>query len=160
MNKRYTNIRRVRMASILLAVAIALLSLNAVAQTRIGDSSSVRKHPDYAQLTKALQTLVDEKGKSRSNTFFVSKIVETDSGSNHAWIYWPQANAIILMEPSRGHDAKYDLLWSRRFLDLKTDVVPNEAEIKGSSFLLAKDEAMKIVASCKNGDRFTVVKRQ
>lgn len=145
-------------AHIFLVVTIAVLATGVFTQTKAVNGRSVLGHPDYTHLTEALQELVDEKAKNRKNIFFVSRVVEKDSRPSFAWVYWPQANKIILLEPKKGFAPKYDLLWSRRYLDLKEDVVPTQADINGSIFLLSRDEAARIVASCKDGDRITITK--
>ena len=55
----------------------------------------------------------------------------------------------------------YELVWSRRFLDLKTDVVPTQDDIGGSSFLVTRQWAQEKIADCKqNGIKVVLYKNK
>ena len=90
------------------------------------------------------------------NVFYVSPAKLTPSSPPSAWVYWPAKKVLILMEPGAGYDPKFVLVWSRRFIHLKKDVVPTIKDIGGSNFLLSKAEANAIVASCESGDKFVI----
>jgi hypothetical protein len=114
---------------------------------------SVRNDPNFADINRALKELVREKASRSVNNFYVARVRERPTV---AWVYWPEGNSLILMEPCAGYDPKFALLWSRRYLDLSRDVVTKTENVKGSTFLLTKAEARSIVSNCKHGDKFTI----
>ena len=119
---------------------------------------SVRNAPGFADLEAALKELVTQESTHSTNLFYVSPVELDPSAPSTAWVYWPNKKALILFEPGAGYDPKLSLVWSRRYLDLKRDVVPTIKEVAGSNFLLSRAEAAAIVASCKSGDKFVIEK--
>jgi hypothetical protein len=136
---------------LLIFLMTALMTISSFAQSNAERFLSVREHPDYAKLPSAFQQLMTEKAKKKINTFYVAKI-DTKIGFTH--VFWKEENALILLEPV-SYDWKYALLWSRRYWEYNTDVVPTLDDVKGSSYLLTKATWRRLVASCLRGDKFT-----
>lgn len=76
-------------------------------------------------------------------------------GAQHAWVLWPERRTLILWEPTTGH---FDnLALSRRWLHLDRDVVSNDSDIAGSTYLVTKAWADRVAADCRNhGDRYSI----
>ena len=83
----------------------------------------------------------------------------------YAYIYWKQDNSIItlnlpLKKPLEEETAFW-LYTGKARLDLATGVVPTEAEIGSSTFLVAKPWVDRIIKDCvSNGQKITIPKRE
>jgi hypothetical protein len=118
---------------------------------------------DYAYPLPALREVVAEKAKHRRNTFYVSPVHYFNHGASNAVVYWKEGRSLILWEPERSATSqgrRHELVWSRRFLSLDKDVVPTLADVGGSTFLLTKAMARRMIRECvRNGQKFVVYKR-
>lgn len=76
-------------------------------------------------------------------------------GAEHAWVLWPERRALILWEPTTGH--LDNLALSRRWLHLDRDVVLNDSDVAGSTYLVTKAWADRVAADCRDrGDHYSI----
>lgn len=74
----------------------------------------------------------------------------------HAWVYWPEENALVLWEPVTSDPARA-LVLTRRRLRLDKDVVATESDVRGSTFLVTKAWVKRTLRDCDaHGERFQV----
>jgi hypothetical protein len=109
-----------------------------------------------AQLTN----LVKRKGKRGENHLVVVGYLYPDHDFE-AWICWKEDNALILWEgvkdPSLLGPDPYPM--SRRYLNLKKDVVPTVKDLHGSTYLETRAWANRVIADCKAHGELFVIKR-
>jgi hypothetical protein len=131
---------------------------------------SVKGLQEFEPVTPVLAKLVEQaselqltqKNLSRkANHLYVCK-VEKYQQAGYTWmlarVYWKEAQAIILWEPGTAGDARvYELAWSRRFLRLDRDVVATEADIRGSTYRITRQEAKATIQECvQDGDLYVI----
>ena len=125
-----------------------------------GTAQSVRadKHPSFASIVTTMRTLVQlKKNRSGHNTVYISN-VSTENGYEFAYAYWKEDKSITSLQlpltlPVLLNSPTYYWLTTKARIDLVTDVVPTEKDIGGSSFLVDRPWANKIIRNCLNGVR-------
>jgi hypothetical protein len=150
------------MQKLLYPLVLLLFSVPCLCQGR--NSVPAREHPYYASnMVPALNELVKDRGRSKTNHFYVGHVQVSENGYHSVVVYWKENVALVLWEPGRGFgpsgdpDPRYDLRDTRRYWDLKKDVVPALSDVAGSSFLLAKNDALKMVDDCiRKGERYVL----
>jgi hypothetical protein len=66
-----------------------------------------------------------------------------------AWILWSEGRKIILWRAAAdAQSAKTAIARSKRITDLKKDVVPSRADLKGSTYLVTQDWVDRVTADC------------
>jgi hypothetical protein len=98
--------------------------------------------PDFQNYGQVLKTYAHKHNPRSDNDFCVVGYLTAD-GLKSAWVIWPQKRKIILWE------GQNDLDLSRRTLDLKSDVVPTENDLHGSTYLVTKTWVTQITDACK-----------
>ena len=119
----------------------------------VNDTILVNEHPDFKnRVEPAAKYLTSKEGiKGENNFYFESLVVDSLGKYNCPWVFWPEKNILILFEPRIETTEPVELFLSRRKLDLIKDVVPTEADLQGSTYLITaqwKDEKLK---KCKKG---------
>ena len=133
-----------------------LLATAAVAQPRdLTRWFAVANNPSFADVRKQLQVLVDARGHRRRNRLCV--VGQESKGYRQAYVHWPAEDKLILWEPQS--DNSRAMLNSRRFLDLRRDVVTGD-DVHGSTYLLTRSDADQTIAACRRyGTIFIIVRR-
>jgi hypothetical protein len=117
---------------------------------------SILHNSGYPQPGKVLAKLVAEKGRQKVNHFYAVGYRFPD-GYELAWLYWKEGRALILWEPVAKPEYPSDLRLSRRYLLLDRDVVPTDAEVKGSTYLVTRAWADSVIEdTTKRGDSFVI----
>lgn len=107
----------------------------------------------FPNASLALRSLVEEDGRVMDNNFCIVGYRLSD-GSESAWVYWQENNAMILWEPTT--DASPRLALSRRYLRKDKDVVP-AADVDGSTYLVTDAWWNKTTSDCnQHGERFSI----
>ncbi len=142
---------------------LTLISISAQAQSRSWHYPFVSQE-EYDEKIDALNGFIDRYGKRRVNRIFVAK-VQNDDGNEHLYGFWKEDNSILLI----GHFARYygddkdqtDYEWIHRKarVDLRTEVVPKKEDIRGSTYLVDKPWADRIVNACLTKGRKIVIHR-
>lgn len=133
------------------AAAAILLLLSASprpshAATVIQDPFSVPEDPGFRPVEATLRTLLDRRHQGRVSHFCVIG-QRLDDGSRQAWVHWREGRAIILWEPVL--DGVANLRWSRRYLRLGRDIVPDDdPRLSSSTYLTGIGWFRDLVAQC------------
>jgi hypothetical protein len=77
------------------------------------------------------------------NDFCVEGYTTTDNLKS-AWVIWRQGKQIILWEGQKG-----GLDASRLKIDLRSDVVPSDSDLHGSTYLVTSAWVEKITSACE-----------
>jgi len=147
-----------------ISILLLVLSATCFSQKGLVQRIPAREHPSYGPyIAPALKELVAQHGKVRKNHFYVGRVQVTASGYHSVLVYWKENHALVLWEPGRGSDQhgnpdpKNDLAASRRYWRLDKDVVPTQADIAGSSFLITQQDARDWTQDClKYGERYVI----
>jgi hypothetical protein len=115
---------------------------------------SIDRLPAFSDARSQLQVLVNLNGHAISNRFCV--VGQQDGRYESAYVYWPTENKLILWEPIQ--DDAQAIVDSRRYLDLKRDVIANDTD-STSTYLLTRAEVGHILAACRTYGQIFVVER-
>jgi hypothetical protein len=86
----------------------------------------------------------------RVQHFCVAGYQSASGDVQRAWIHWTEGRKIILWRgASNSQSAKTSIARSRVITDLKKDVVPTEADIKGSTYLVTQAWVDRLIADCQ-----------
>jgi hypothetical protein len=119
---------------------------------------SIRGDKGYPHCQEQLQNLVQRKGKALVNHISVVGYKYQD-GDRHAWVYWPEDNAIILWSATND-EFPDQLSMTNRYLHLDRDVVPTEKDTGTSTYLVSRDWVKKIRNDCAaHGDHFVIYRK-
>ena len=136
-------------------------------RTSLGSTQgvSVRQHPYYAPyIVLALKELATERGRAKTNHFYVSKVEQLSEGNYRAIVYWKENRALIYWEPNAGFNRRgdyapqYDLVQARgeSYLRLDKDVVENPPV--NSNYKITRERANEMIRECLKGDRFVIAR--
>lgn len=132
---------------ILLLVACATL----VAQGTSDTTFDITSDEDFKNYHDVIRNFLNKHPSTAANDFCIVGYVARDS-SKQAWILWRQGRKIILWE--RG---EMDLNFSRRTIDLRTDVVNTDSDLHGSTYLVTKAWVDNLTTICeKVGTKLSV----
>jgi hypothetical protein len=108
----------------------------------------------FQPVRETLEALVAQNGKVENNHLCV-----IGADTEQAWVYWREANAIILWEPETGGIT--DLTLSRDYLNLTTDAVPaNDPRLPTSTYLVSTQWAAALISECsKSGRQYEIDKK-
>jgi len=136
-------------------LAIVILALLSPAQQMT--AFAPRTDPAFGDARAALSRLVAEHApRVRGPQHFCTIGYRGGEGAN-AWVYWREANRLILWQGGAEDDA---LLHSTRSLDLAADVVATEADIAGSTYRVTRAWVAARLADCAaRGDHYTLRNR-
>lgn len=148
------DLRVFRPILLLFALTIFVCGFDAFAQEGAQQTFLVSKTPEFSNPRAVLRKLVARKRKSTRNSFCVIGYQYPDGGKS-AWVYWREGKAIILWEPT-GNKID-DLTLSKRYLRLTKDVVENESQVQGSTYLVTRQWVDSLLRDCQTrGEKFTV----
>ncbi len=115
---------------------------------------TIHGQPRFSDVRSQLQALADINGTQDRNEFCV--VGQQDGRHRQAYVYWPTENKLILWIPHLYDDQA--LVRSKRYLDLRRDVVPGN-DVHGSTYLLTRTDADAIIHACQaTGETFTILK--
>ena len=85
----------------------------------------------------------------RVQHFCIAGYQSANRDEQRAWIYWAEGRKIILWRgASNPQSAKTSIARSRVITDLKKDVVPTQADIKGSTYLVTQAWVNRVISDC------------
>jgi hypothetical protein len=119
-------------------IAVALTTAFAQEMTPV----NVGAIQEFAKPESALRELVNAKKGGATNNFCIVGYKD-EAGTVTAWVHWVERNALIFWEPPE------PLAQSRRYLDLRRDVVASDDQLKGSTYLVTKPWVKRLLADCK-----------
>jgi hypothetical protein len=97
--------------------------------------------PEFKDYKKVMTRFALKHRPAAENTFCILGFSADDAKS--AWVLWREGREIILWEGGS------DLSLSRRVIHLKSDVVPTEADLHGSTYLVTKPWVDGLSKSCE-----------
>lgn len=127
---------------------------------------TVRPRAQHSDIIGRLAEFVELFGKSRTNTFYISKVESDDDGNpetndEYVYAYWKENGVILeLYPPFNIEDVTYySWVYGMRNIDLAKDVVETEEEIGGSNYLVTKAFVNELLDKCvKHGVKVTIDK--
>ena len=136
------SIRRMRVIAITIVVFLLSSSLSRgfpAPEIKVFD---IKSDPDFRNYKRILTEFVRARRSRVGNDFCVLGYVTSDNLKS-AWVIWRQGREIILWEGQDG-----DLALSRRVINLKSDVVPTDGDVHGSTYLVTKAWVERITTTC------------
>jgi hypothetical protein len=114
----------------------------------------IKSEPQFANYKKAVTEYAKAKRPGLVNDFCILGYLTGDNLKN-AFVIWRQGRRIIVWD---GGDQS--LADSQRIINLRSDVVPTENDVHGSTYLVTKAWVAEVTASCgRNGVMVRVPKR-
>ena len=139
-----------RQQQLLIWLAVGMIPLLAQEMAPV----SVRGIEGFKSPESLLRQLVLSKRGGAANNFCIVGYKDS-SGALTAWVHWVEGKALILWEPSQ--EGAASLIQSRRYLDLRRDVVATEEHVNGSTYLVTRSWVNHILSDCKStGDRYFI----
>jgi hypothetical protein len=145
----------------LILCGTASLCSPAQAQNATDTFFDTDKDVDFGNARPALQEyLVRRAPLTSGRQHFCVVGYKTADGDKTASVHWREGRQIIKWlgsgEPAYAHES---LVRSRSVVDLATGVVPAEVDIAGSTYLVTKAWADKVIADCgKHGKKYRVLR--
>lgn len=138
-------------------LAWVLVVMTAFAETPAA-RFSVMKSKDFGPVKKTLERLVVEKGTKKKNHFCLLG-QKLENGEKRAMVHWKEEQALITWDEPADKESTSRLANSRGYTDLRKDVVPTEADVRGSTHLVTRVWVDGVLRDCaKYGDQVTVKK--
>lgn len=109
----------------------------------VGQTFSLDQANEFSDYKSVVRKYIQKQKRHAASDVCVLGLV-ADDRSKFAWVLWEQGGELILYE-----DGETDLSRSRRRLNLKKDVVANESDLHGSTYLITKDWLEKIRTACR-----------
>ncbi len=126
----------------------------------------VRPRAQHSDIIGRLAEFVELFGKSRTNTFYISK-VESDVDGNpqtndeYVYAYWKEDRGILILYPPFDveDETYYSWVYGMRRFDLAKGIVATEEEVGNSHYRLTKAFASELLDKCvKHGVKITIDK--
>ena len=117
-----------------------------------------RSSPYFGDATIPLREFLNDRHISTAKTQHFCIVGYQNTTDGRAWIHWVEGHQIILWWGANNPlGAKSAIARSRRVLDLKKDVVPSDADLKGSTYLVTRDWVAQVLADCQaRGDKYEI----
>jgi hypothetical protein len=138
------------------AATISAVALPALFVATLADAPDVKvfdvaSDPNFNNYKQVVTQFAHKKRPKAANDFCVLGYIAGDD-TRSAWVIWHQGGEIILWG---GNNA--DLDSSPRTLNLKSDVVPSESDLHGSTYLVTKAWVENVTATCdRSGEKVHV----
>ncbi|RZF63576.1 hypothetical protein EWE75_15465 [Sphingomonas populi] len=132
---------------------MGLLMLSSACFAQDFQHTSLKGVRYFEPMEMYLQRVVDRNGK-RNAICVVGE--STGEPVPNAMVYWPIERKLILWEASV--DDPDPISRSRRYLDIRRDVVLGD-DVHGSTYLVTRKWVDQVIAACKRyGTSFTIIK--
>lgn len=123
---------------------LALLSAPCSAQISAPNQVfEIAKDADFSDYKQVVSHYIRKRQTQKSTQVCLLGKVAADS-SKLAWVIWQPGHEILLYE-----QGETDLTLSRRKLNLKKDVVENDAALKGSTYLVTREWVAQLSKECQ-----------
>lgn len=114
----------------------------------------VEKHPVFKDRYKLAAQCLVFSAQRKKGTFYFPKVASNWEKEGAPWVYWLEGNELILFEPYEEGSPHQELIFSRRRLNLKKDVVETPDEVGTSTYLVDRAWATARIDEAKNGTKF------
>lgn len=138
-------------------MVVPLLLLGAPCHAQVSNPSPVfdiAKDADFANHQQVISQYIRKRQTMKSTQVCLLGKTAADS-SKLAWVIWDAGQEIILYEPG-----DTDLKLSRRKLNLKKDVVENEAALNRSTYLVTRDWVAQLRAECRQSGKMLQIEKR
>jgi len=135
----------------------------------LGIRHYVRPRSAYSGILGRLSEFVSLKGRTKKNTFYISKIERdekycdgsSDDTCSFAYVFWKENNSILILYPpfDREDETYFEWTYSMRRIDLTKDVVPTWKDAGTTNHLIPKSEARSLLKTCLTSGIKTVIER-
>lgn len=123
-------------------------------QVSASGTFDVASDADFRSYEQVVTRFAHQRRPGGENDFCEVGLTASD-GSKSVWVIWDQGRQMLLWE---GQPA---LSMSRRIIRLKSDVVPKEEDLHGSTYRVTKAWVEEITATCdRSGVKIRVPKRR
>jgi hypothetical protein len=124
---------------------------------------SVEKIDGFSPVETSLREYIENQ-KAVPGPQNICVVVDTTNANKNsvtALVYWHEGQRLIYWDqPARGVNPSETLIHSHRDLDLRTDVVKNDADIGSSTYLVTQNWVQSIKDSCnKYGNKYLIIKK-
>ena len=137
---------------LLLALFCAPCSAQVSAPAQVFD---IAKDADFANYQQVVSHYIRKRQTQKSTQVCLLGQTASDS-SKLAWVIWQAGQEMILYE-----QGETDLKQSRRKLNLKKDVVENEAALNSSTYLVTREWVAQLSQACQQyGTTLRIEKRR
>jgi hypothetical protein len=136
-------IRWIAIVSAMCAISLTALCAGVDAQGPEPKGFDVATDQDFRNFKQVVTEFAHKHSPRSDNDFCIAGYITPDNLKN-AWIIWRQGRQIILWE---GQTADLDA--ARRKIDLKSDVVPTENDLHGSTYLVTKAWVENVTSNCE-----------
>src|SRR5829696_1195010 len=113
------------------------------------DCSRPRFHTsNTSRIVSMLYQFVESKGTARTKTFYVEEVDDEQRGGRFAQVYWKEDRSVIFISPP--YDAENfepELTYLKR-IDLDRDVVPTEADVGATNYLVPRPWIQDVLKNC------------
>jgi hypothetical protein len=146
-----TNHVLVSMKAFCLACILLVGGLQAVAVAQTSATASdlktfdIRSEPQFANYKSVVAQYAQAKRPAFANDFCILGYVTGDNLKN-AFVIWQQGRQIIVW-----YGGDQSLADSQRIINLRSDVVPTEKDLHGSTYLVTKAWVADVTGSCARG---------
>jgi hypothetical protein len=154
--------RRTNPARILLLLALAVGCATADFPQELAPKPSARfspaQDPYYGPPLPALQALLLLGGKNQATNHFCVVGYKWPDGNAAVWVLWREEQRLMLWRDNSDPELRAQgLVHAQRDLKLGKDTVANEAEIRGSTYLVTRAWWESVAKDCdSHGERLTV----
>jgi len=125
---------------------LLFVALVASAQDPGDRTFDTRSDADFgsAAAEPALREFLSTRGIHRSQHFCIAgyQASAAADGDKRTWIHWPEGRQIILWRGGA-------ISQSRRVIDLRRHVVATESDRHGSTYLVTREWANRVIADCE-----------
>lgn len=118
---------------------------------------TIRPRSEYSGIIGRLSEFVNLFGKSKTNTFYISKVESDDDGNpetndEYVYVYWKEDKGILILYPPFDVEdvAYYDWVYAMRRLNLAEGIVETEDEVGNSDHKVTRVFAKKLLDKCVN----------
>src|ERR1022692_1410126 len=127
----------------------------------VGDVAfDTRLNAAFGEATAALREFLRAQHlhNHRTQHFCIAGYQSANGDDRRAWIHWTEGRKIVLWRgASNPQSAKTSIARSRVVTDLTKDVVPTEADIKGSTYLVTQAWVDRVLSDClQRGAKYEV----
>jgi hypothetical protein len=130
-----------------LLIGIASPTPSQAAQVEFSNTFDMATDPAFRDYRKVVTDYVRHRGGRRPGEVCVIGLVD-ESGWKQAWVIWPKGRQIILWE---GNEP--DLSMTRGRIRIPKDVVKDESEVRGSTYLVTQAWVDGLTAACDERGR-------
>ncbi len=136
-----------------------------VDERKLGIRHYVRPRAQHSNIIGQLAEFAELFGKSRINTFYISKVESDDDGNlqtndEYVYAYWKENNIILILYPPFDVEDETTFNWYYdKGIDIKNDVVATEKEAGTSNYLVTRSFVNELLDKCvKRGIKVTIDK--